>query len=298
MSDWKHDDLAADLARHLAGYKPSAVTWLDMQLGPSGSSRPDVYSIEHTYTALRATAYEVKISRADYLRDATAGKALGYRRFAGAVVFAAPAGLLTKAEIPDGCGLIQRHAYGWRFARKPVRSIVENLPWQVWLKLVTDGCGRELNSLGSIEIRKRAVSSYLTDELARRVLGEEIGKLYADRENARMLLAYDISQLARERKRVAAERLADRQRREVADEASASLVLAPVREAREALGLPPETPVREVVAALRSSWPETAKQQVATASKSLLSAARNLQWVMDILKSDAEKLNQEPEVEA
>lgn len=294
MADWKHDELAADLASHLNGYKPGAVTWLDMQLGPAGSPRPDVYSIAHTYTALRATAFEVKVSRADFLRDATAGKALGYRRFAGAVVFAAPAGLLSKGEIPEGCGFIQRHEDGWRYARKPVLSPVENLPWQVWLKLVTDGCGRELNSRGAIEARKRVSHHYRSEALARRVLGEELGRLYANRENARLLLQHDIDQLARDRERVKAERAEDRQRQRQQEEREASEVLAPVREACAALGLPPDTPVHQVVKALRNSWPETAQAQVKAAAKQLQSAAESLEWAMGRLQKAAAELEPAP----
>lgn len=50
------------------------------------------------------TAIEVKISRADFLRD-TEAKRRPWRKITNRFVYATPAGLLKPEEIPDGCGL-------------------------------------------------------------------------------------------------------------------------------------------------------------------------------------------------
>ena len=67
MSDWQHDQLAEDLAAHLKA--PDRMVWLNMQLGPRGSPRPDVYTIYKSYVRPQPTAYEVKISREDFRSD-------------------------------------------------------------------------------------------------------------------------------------------------------------------------------------------------------------------------------------
>lgn len=141
-SDWKHDDLAIDLAAHLrAG--TSRMIWTNMQLGPVGSPRPDVFTIARTFTALSSVAYEVKISRADFRRDVTEGKWQSYRKFASSIVFAVPAGLIAPSEVPDSCGLLVRGPAGWRATRKPTPAPIDNLPATAWLKLLMDGIERE-----------------------------------------------------------------------------------------------------------------------------------------------------------
>ena len=50
------------------------------------------------------TAIEVKISRADFLRE-TDAKRRPWRKITNRFVYATPAGLLKPEEIPDGCGL-------------------------------------------------------------------------------------------------------------------------------------------------------------------------------------------------
>lgn len=194
MADaWTHDALAADLADHLRGMFKPAMIWLDMQLGPAGSMRPDVFSIERTYTGLITRAFEVKISRSDFLADATAGKAQGYRSVAGALAFAAPKGLLKREEIPDGCGLIERGESGWRWVRKPVVSRIESLPTKVWLKLLMDGIERVHDPRAVL--RRQRVSEYTQQRRAEQMLGAELGKLLADRERARIDLQFEASRL-------------------------------------------------------------------------------------------------------
>lgn len=139
MADWEHDALAADLATHLDG--SDRMIWLDMQLGPSGSPRPDVFVLNKSYSRPMPTAYEVKVSRSDLRSDITSGKWQSYLKFAGAVVFAVPEGLCSPSEIPDGCGLIARKKEVWRNVRKPVLSATEP-PFSACMKLLIDGVGR------------------------------------------------------------------------------------------------------------------------------------------------------------
>lgn len=142
---WGHDELANDLARHLRGTS-DRVVWTDMQLGPSGSPRPDVYTIPKTYSRFTPLAYEIKVSVSDFRRDVTAGKWQSYLKFACAVTFAVPAGLIKKEDIPPGCGLIVRHDEIWRTVKAPTLRKIDTLPHDAWMKLFIDGMERQQKS--------------------------------------------------------------------------------------------------------------------------------------------------------
>ena len=140
MSPWQHDALAEDLQGHLIG--PRRMVWRDMQLGPHGSPRPDVYTIEKSFCRPAPTAYEVKISVSDFRADVTAAKWHSYLDYAYSVVFAMPAGLVKVAEIPSQCGLLLRHDTAWRLAKRatPVPKVIAQ---DALLKLLIDGVERE-----------------------------------------------------------------------------------------------------------------------------------------------------------
>src|SRR5262245_7005098 len=93
-----HDALAESLADHVRG--PERMVWCDMQLGPGGSPRPDVYAIYKSFVNPAPTAYECKVSTSDFRADVTSGKWKTYLPFASAVYFACEAGLFGKAEVP------------------------------------------------------------------------------------------------------------------------------------------------------------------------------------------------------
>lgn len=135
-----HNELAEDLARHVRGER--TMTWTDLQLGPSGSVRPDVLAIDKSYVAPNPRVWEVKVSVADFRADVTAGKWMAYLKHAGSVTFACESGLIKPADVPPICGLTVRGDTGWRTLKKATPSPVE-LPRDTWLKLLIDGIERE-----------------------------------------------------------------------------------------------------------------------------------------------------------
>lgn len=171
---WKHDDLAADLAQHLRSDK--RMVWTDMQLGPSGSPRPDVYTLDRSYSKPLPTAYECKISRSDLRSDTTSGKWQKYLQFAGAVVFAVPDGLCTAADIPPSCGLIVRKATTWRHVRKATRNPV-SLPMDACMKLLIDGVNRTVTAPAP---QPRRVELWREHEAVRRKFGDAVAKAARD----------------------------------------------------------------------------------------------------------------------
>lgn len=163
-TDWGHDDLLCDLAAHLS---VGCMVWRDIQLGPAGSPRPDVYTIRRSFSSPRPTCYEIKVTRQDFLSDVTSGKYRKYLDF-GAVVFAVPKGLVNRNEVPTGCGLIVRSDKVWRHTRRPV--VQGTLPdFYAMQKLLIDGIERE-----GPRRRLRGFSEYLSQKALAKRHGEEI----------------------------------------------------------------------------------------------------------------------------
>jgi hypothetical protein len=235
-----HDELALDLAAHLRGGS-KRVTWCDMQLGESGSPRPDVYTMEPTYTRLSFEAFEVKVSVADFRSDVTSGKWQSYLKYANSVTFAVPAGLIDKKAVPSTCGLIVRHDGGWRYAKKPTRHVLTELPWKAWIKLLLDGTKRS-----EYDRRQTMFNEYRARQVLAKKWGEETAKMLADIQGLPSLLEYRKGEIDRQiarmsegadeqRKRWDAERAISRER------CNGSLAKLAV-----ALGLPPDALLDEL----------------------------------------------------
>lgn len=178
---WEHDTLASDLAQYLRSDR--RMVWTDMQLGPSGSPRPDVYTLEKSYSNPLPTAYEIKISRSDLRSDTTSGKWQKYLDFAGSVIFAVPEGLCTVADIPNGCGLIVRKNATWRHVRKATRQAV-SLPMSACMKLLIDGGGR---TVGPRVVEPRKISLWTEHEAVRKKFGEAVARAARDLTSASRL---------------------------------------------------------------------------------------------------------------
>jgi hypothetical protein len=251
---WGHDELATDLANHLRTTS-DVMAWENMQLGPSGSPRPDVYAVKKSFSRFAPIAYEAKISIADFRRDVTAGKWQTYLQFASAVVFAAPAGLITKADIPNGCGLIIRHESGWKVAKGPTLGNLGNLPRDAWLKLLMDGIDRETTRA---RIQSRGEGSiWAADTALRKKLGDELGGLvrtaYLSADSLKT--ANEAAQRERDeiRQGTHAEVLREIQWRKDALDREAARINEAQLELARVLGLPPEASTAELAAAMRGA---------------------------------------------
>lgn len=182
---WGHDQLANDLAEHLAK-QTDRIIWTDMQLGPSGSPRPDVYSIPKSYSGYKPIAYECKVSVSDFRSDITKGKWQSYLKYSSGVIFAVPKGLITKDDLPKGCGLIVRSENGWRMVKGPTLTpIANNLPADYWIKLVIDGVNRSVTSK-----RYEQGFEYRAQREITQKYGEEVGQALRSRDDAIRKLDY------------------------------------------------------------------------------------------------------------
>lgn len=127
-----HHALAGRVAQWLQGQ--GRVTWTNIELvvdrdtGGRQAIRPDVFSMAATYDVKRINpcVHEVKVSRADFLADvAVAEKRAGYAKIAEVVYYAAPAGMIAAAEVPDGCGLLIEIDTGrFEIAKRPKKRPV------------------------------------------------------------------------------------------------------------------------------------------------------------------------------
>lgn len=218
-----HDQLQSDLAAHLRA-NSSRMVWENTQLGPSGSPRPDVYSIDKSFAHFQADAYEIKISVSDLRSDVTSGKWQKYRKFAHRVWFAFPKGLVQHDIIPKECGIIARSENGWRAARKPVSQVLDTLPRDAWLKLLMDDCG------APPEPQPRFANQWkLQDELRKKV-GQEAADLFSARLDShyKYKSATEYKEKTAERIRAEAdgEIAAARRQRAILDESMKSLAEA------------------------------------------------------------------------
>lgn len=243
---WQHDELASDLADHLLG-NTARVVWLDMQLGPSGNQRPDVYAIEKTYTRLDARVFEIKVSRSDFLSDVTSGKWQGYLRWCNAVTFAVPEGLVKRDEVPAGCGLMVRGENGWKGVKKPTLQQLRELPTTVWQKLLFDGIERAVRPA----LRQRQ-GEYFARRRAFEVLGKEWEKAVLDRDSAIYSLRQETENLRAEKAKTTDE-IRGVQKRQL-DEVREGLerVKRAIADAAKSVGLPETASAYEVTSAIRA----------------------------------------------
>lgn len=169
-----HDALAESLAAHLHG--PHRMTWCDLQLGPQGSVRPDVYTIEKSFVRPNPMAYECKVSQSDFRADVTSGKWQAYLQYASGVYFACESTLIGKADVPDRCGLIVLKDGVWRSAKRPTLQPVK-IPQDAFLKLLIDGLERE----GAVQRTKRLGDQWQHLATIKHKCGEIAAKVVSDR---------------------------------------------------------------------------------------------------------------------
>ncbi|KGC68103.1 hypothetical protein DP57_2363 [Burkholderia pseudomallei] len=248
---WAHDDLAKDLAAHLRGAS-NRLIWTDMQLGPSGSPRPDVYSVPCSFSRFQPIAYECKVSVADFRRDVTTGKWTSYLRFAAGVIFAAPAGILKKEDIPAGCGLIVRGPDGWRSLKGPTLKNMENLPRDAWIKLIIDGMAR-LADQNHEQLRAGLCNEWTLEKKLRARLGDVVADAVRDQLHAERRLKTaterfeNLAEEAEKERRLILDRAKEHAERDAAQIDSARIELA------RALGLQPSAGAWEIASACKEA---------------------------------------------
>lgn len=140
MLELTHDELANNLAIHLMN--EGRMVWEDIPVGKVHSVRPDVLTIEKSYSSPNPISYEIKVSVSDFRSDITTAKWKAYLDFSYGVIFAVPKGLVKKSDIPNGCGLITFNGQSWNTVKKPTLHPAK-LNDELLLKLLISGDQRE-----------------------------------------------------------------------------------------------------------------------------------------------------------
>lgn len=248
---WGHDELAHDLAQSLR-VNPEHIVWENMQMGPSGSIRPDVYLLKKRYSTFAPVTYEVKVSVSDFRSDVTSGKWQGYLKFSSGVIFAVPAGLINKADVPAGCGLIVRHDEVWRTVKRPTMQVIETLPHEAWMKLVIDGIERAVKQRDEPRLR-HAPNSWTVQQMLRKKVGGEIAELIAQAMRSREGVENAIRHAEEQRQEINAGTHRELKWARERIEAESAYLSAELRDLAKALGLPAETTTSELCDAVRQA---------------------------------------------
>lgn len=247
---WGHNELAHDLAEHLRR-NTARICWEDMQLGPAGTCRPDVYALAHSYSKFCPVVYEVKVSVSDFRADVTAGKYTKYFKYAGGVVFAVPEGLIKKSDIPDGCGLMIRKESGWHTLKGPTMRQLDNLPRDAWMKLLMDGMTRQVERT---QLKSRVINTHFVDQKLMKKHGNEIAELVCRAHRSRERVEQEIKNHEERLKNVRQESEEELMRRRKRREESEERLTEAQRDLAKALGLEPDVPM---YALIRTLWDAT-----------------------------------------
>lgn len=122
--------LARDLAESLRTGREYLRTWLEVETtggADTASGRMDVFAMRPRWGGLHDTrAYEVKVNRRDFVGDVRAMKFTKSFAYCRRFYYAVPSGLVTKTEVPPGCGLIVKtERGGWRVMVQPAMRDVQ-----------------------------------------------------------------------------------------------------------------------------------------------------------------------------
>lgn len=111
-------ELQEDLAQYLR--KCELMTFTEILMPNTHGGRIDVVAVKpYQYMNKDVRVYEVKLTRNVFLNDLNAGKYTKYLDICHRFYFAAPQGLISKAELPKEAGLICRNENGWHVVKAP-----------------------------------------------------------------------------------------------------------------------------------------------------------------------------------
>ncbi|NLS27951.1 hypothetical protein S2M10_29530 [Sphingomonas sp. S2M10] len=111
---------ADDILRALAETCDRSMIWASELALSSGARRCDFWTLAPCQSkGYAATAYEIKVSRADFRRD-TPAKQREARLFSDRFYYATPPGLLKPDEVPDWAGLIEVDPEAEQFKRRRI----------------------------------------------------------------------------------------------------------------------------------------------------------------------------------
>lgn len=186
--NWKHDELAEDLAIAKGGIPFLNVCLGSMWLNGRATKTPraDLVVCNPSYRKFCLSVYEVKVSRADFLSDIRSEKWRCYLAHCDRFYFAVCNGVLELSDIPTEAGLIIRGPKGWH-TRKAAPKTGSEIPEDTMKSLIfakQRRTAREKRLDDVQDMQRNFRKDYFGRLKAARVLGNKFGKLHEAAMNA------------------------------------------------------------------------------------------------------------------
>lgn len=97
--------------------------------------KADVVRVRPSYTRFCIDIFEIKVKRADFLKEIRTAKWKGYLEYCHRFYFASLSGVIDKEEVPDECGLMVRGPKGWKII-KGAKKREPEIPAEALLSLL------------------------------------------------------------------------------------------------------------------------------------------------------------------
>jgi len=170
---------AKDIEKVLAQKHQRDAFYRQVKNGPTHAPLPegllimDAVVISKSWSNLLITAYEIKISRSDFLSD---NKLHLYKQYCHRLDVVCPAGLIKQNEVDDDTGLIwinPKTKQGWVVKKKGRIRKLDRLPSEMFLYLIMNKADDD-HALYSNS--RMAAEEYLADKIDSHSLGRRLGK--------------------------------------------------------------------------------------------------------------------------
>lgn len=140
-----------------------------------GHSRLDAWTMPRSWAHPACTGYEIKVSRSDFLGD---NKWQAYLSLCNLLYFVAPAGVIEKDEVPEGCGLlcVSKNGRMLRVAKKAPHRDVE-IPEDLWRYILMCRANITAPNMNGGGVPKAVYwRNWLREKVEKRELGREVSR--------------------------------------------------------------------------------------------------------------------------
>ncbi|HYG60717.1 MAG TPA: MmcB family DNA repair protein [Symbiobacteriaceae bacterium] len=171
----------ADFIKQVLQKKHAQETFFtEVKTGPtiaassSDLQKIDALAIKPSWSNPCFTAYEVKVSRNDFMRD---DKWANYRNYCHRFYFACPSGLIKPEELPEDVGLVWVNADGGYSVRRAALFRPIEIPWEMLYYLVISRMDHERHPFFSS--RREYFEAFVADRADRAALKYRVSTKWA-----------------------------------------------------------------------------------------------------------------------
>lgn len=153
-------------------------------------TRIDFWTLEPMKSkGFRASAYEIKVTKADFKRD-TEAKQSGALRYSDRFWYATPDGLIAVEEVPCWAGLMTWNGKRFSIKKKAPKREKESPDWGVFVDVVRNSgqCRRDVQLL---QAEARQYKAFWESERARNTIAQEYRNSETIKKFSRRILRSD-----------------------------------------------------------------------------------------------------------